>query len=144
MSPTKTFVDAEAAAKAWAKADTAIKALIGGSSARVFVDGVNNDAAFPQLVVNRAGGAPDSGEAPLDVARISFSCWAARRGAAGQLAYTVMSSAESMAGPTAMGSGAVGLGAVCVLGPLYLTDQADEQAGRRRYVVDIDFVIRAG
>lgn len=141
MSPTKTYVDAEAAAKAWARATALISGVV---SNRVFL-GINDQGSgsFPQLVVGRAGGTTDPGEAPLDRARISFSCWATNRGAAGDLAYKVLSAAESMTGPTAMGSAAVGLGARCVLGPLYLTDQADEQASRFRYVVDIDFVIRA-
>lgn len=139
MSPTKTYVDAEGAAKAWARANSAISAIVG---TRVFL-GYNNVGAAAQLVVERAGGTVDDGEAPLDVARISFSCWAASRGAAGTLAYVVMSQAESMTGATAMGAAAVGHGARTALGPLYLTDQADEQAGRYRYVVDVDFVIRA-
>lgn len=139
MTLTKVFVDAEGAAKAWARAQPDIAAIVG---TKVFL-AYQNVGGGQQLVVGRAGGAADAGTAPLDVARISFSCWATSRGAAGALAYTVMSAAESMTGQTAMGSAAVGLGARCELGPVYLTDQADEQAGRYRYVVDIDFVIRA-
>lgn len=139
MSPTKTYVDAEAAAKAWALAQAGITALAGS---KVFL-GYNNVAGGTQLVVERAGGTADDGEAPLDQARISFSCWAASRRVASNLAYAVMSAAESMTGATSMGAAAVGHGARTALGPLFLTDQADEQASRYRYVVDIDFVIRA-
>lgn len=134
-----TFVDAEAAAKAWARADSAIAAVAGQ---RVFL-GVNNNAPFPQLVVERSGGGPQPSEAPLDDARIQFSCWAASRRAAAELAYTVMSQAESMTGSTPMGDEAVGKGARTVLGPLYVTSDADEKAGRYRYVVDIEFTLNA-
>lgn len=136
---TVTFVDAEAAAKAWARANAAIAALAGQ---RVFL-GVNNDAPFPQVVVERSGGGPQTGEAPLDDARIQFSCWATSRRSAATLAYTVMSSAQSMTTATPMGDEAVGKGARTVLGPLYLTSQADEKAGRYRYVVDIEFTLNA-
>lgn len=136
---TVVFVDAEAAAKAWARADAAIVALV---AARVFL-GVNNEAPFPQLVVERSGGGPQASEAPLDDARIQFSCWATSRRSAATLAYTVMSSAESMTGSTPMGAEAVGKGARTVLGPLYLTSDADEKAGRYRYVVDIEFTLNA-
>lgn len=139
MSPVKTFVDAEEAAKQWARSVAAITAVVGQ---RVFL-APNNDASFPQLVASRAGGSSDRGEAPLDLALISFSCWAASRRAAGSLAYVVMGEAESMAGPTPMGAAAVGLGATCELGPRYLTSAADEQARRYRYVLDVEFVIRA-
>lgn len=139
MSPTKTFVDVEGAAKAWAKANNAIAAIV---STRVFL-AYNNAGTAPQLVVTRAAGTADASEAPLDVATISFSCWAASRGAAGALAYVVMGAAESMTGATSMGAAAVGHGARTALGPVYLTDQADEQAGRYRYVLDVEFVIRA-
>lgn len=140
MTPTKVYVDAEAAAKAWAKADADINTASGG---RVFL-GFNNDAPLPQLVVGRVGGSVDPSEAPLDAPVISFSCWAANRMAAAALAYTVLSAAESMtASPTPMGSGAVGYGARCVLPPLYQTSEADELAHKYRYVVDVAFVIRA-
>jgi hypothetical protein len=135
----KTFVDVEAAAKAWARADSDIAALV---STRVFL-GVNNQAPFPQLIVQRVGGTAQDGNAPLDDATVSFSCWAASRAAAGALAYVVMSAAESMTGPTPMGSAAVGHGARTVLAPLYVTSDEDEKAGRYRYVVDVAFTIRA-
>lgn len=136
---TVAFVDAETAAKAWARADPAIAAVVG---ARVFL-GVNHAAPFPQLVAERAGGGPQASQAPLDDARIQFSCWATSRRAAAALAYTVMGSAASMTTSTPMGAEAVGKGARTVLGPLYLTSQADEKAGRYRYVVDVEFTLNA-
>lgn len=136
---TVTFVDAEAAAKAWARADAAIVAIVGQ---RVFL-GVNNNAEFPQLVVERVGGGPQASEAPLDDALLQFSCWATSRGAAGALAYTVMSQAESMTVGTPMGDAAVGKRARSPLGPRYSTSEADQKAGRHRYVVDIEFTLTA-
>lgn len=133
---TKTFVDPEAAAKAWARG----QGLACGQ--RVFL-GVNNGAAFPQLVVGRAGGQPDFGEPPLDRPVISFSAWAENRAQAAALAYAVQSAAESMTGPTPMGAAAVGHGARTLTGPLYRTSDADEKAGRYRYLLDIELVIRA-
>lgn len=136
---TVAFVDAETAAKAWARADAAIAAIVG---ARVFL-GVNHAAPFPQLVAERAGGGPHTSQAPLDDALIQFSCWATSRRAAATLAYTVMGAAASMTAPTPMGVDAVGKGARCPLGPLYQTSQADEKAGRYRYVVDVEFTLNA-
>lgn len=139
MPLTKTFVDVEAAAKAWARAQPEIAAIVG---ARVFL-APNNAGPWPQLVVNRAGGGADPGEAPIDGALVTFSCWAASRGAAGSLAYVVMGAAESLVPRTPMGASAVGHGASVPLGPRYLTDAADEKAGRFRYVLDVVLTVRA-
>lgn len=136
---TVTFVDAEAAAKAWARANANIAAVV---AARVFL-GVNNNAPFPQLVVERAGGGPQEGEAPVDDARVQFSAWASSRAAAAALAYTVMSEAESIAAPVTAGP-AVMKGARTSLGPIYLTSEADEKAHTYRYLVDITFTLNAG
>ena len=139
MPLTKVYVDAEGAAKAWARAQADIAAIV---AQRVFL-GVNNAAPFPQLVVERAAGGADPGEAPIDGALVTFSCWAASRGAAGALAYVVMSAAESMVPGTPMGAAAVGHGASVPLGPRYLTSGEDEKAGRFRYVVDVALTLRA-
>lgn len=136
--PTKVFVDAEAAAKAWALAEPNIAALAGP---RVFLAFNETAASKTQLVVGRAGGAPDFGEAPLDLAVVSFSCWAATRKAAADLAYTVVSAAESIDGPTPAG-GAVIHGARVLLAPLPASSQADELAKRHRFITDVQFVIR--
>lgn len=135
----ETYVDAEGAAKAWAKANTPIAAVVG---ARVFL-APNNAASFPQLVVSRVGGAPDTSEAVIDAPVITFGCWAASRRAASDLAYVVATQAQAFRSPTAMGTGTEGMGARVLLGPLFVTDEADELAGRFRYVLDIEFVIRA-
>lgn len=141
MSPTKVYVDAEAAAKAWAKANTAIAAIV---AARVFL-GVNNEAPFPQLVVTQVGGRPEDGDAPIDNPVISFSCWASSRPAARALADTVVSGAKSMTVGSPMGAAAVGNGAQVVLDPLFVASQPNEQAApaRFRYVTDVQFNIRA-
>lgn len=135
---TAVFVDAETAAKAWARATAAISAIFGQ---RVFL-GVTT-GSFPQLVVGRVAGAPDPGPTPVDYPVISFSSWATSRAAAAAGAYAVLSAAEAMTDPTPMGADAVGMGAHCLLGPLYLTSQPDEQAKRYRYVCDIQFAIKA-
>lgn len=139
MPLTKVFTDVEGAAKAWARAQAEITALVGQ---RVFL-APNNAAPFPQVVVNRAGGGADPGEAPIDGALVTFGCWAANRHAAAALAYVVMGAAESMVPGTPMGASAVGLGASVPLGPRYVTSAADEKAGRFRYVVDVVLTVRA-
>lgn len=135
---TVTFVDAEAAVKAWARANAAIAAVVGQ---RVFL-GVNNDGDFPQLVVERVGGGPHNSEAPVDDALVQCSCWATNRRAAADLAYTVMSAAHSITGATTAG-GAVIKGARAAFPPRYETTDADEKAHRYRYLVDITFTLNA-
>lgn len=138
MPDVQAFVDVEGAVKAWARANSSISALV---SARVFL-GVNKNAASPQLVVSRVAGGADPSEAPIDRPRVQFDSWAATRAAAANLAYTVMQELREIEAHDTFGSTAVVFGAQVVLGPRYLTDEADERAGWHRYVLDADLVLR--
>jgi hypothetical protein len=66
---TQRYPDTEAAVKAAAKA--ALPELAG----RVFYAVPKGNPTLPLLTVAHISGGPDDGEAPLDVPRLTFSCW---------------------------------------------------------------------
>lgn len=140
--PAGVLVDAEGAVKAWAKAQTAISAIVGS---RVFFE-VNGSAPFPQLVVQRVGGGPLPGEPPIDQALIQFDVWGTQsasgkadgKASASALAEAVRNAAFFMTAETPMGA-AAGLWAEISLGPVW---SPDPESGRARYVVDVLFGIR--
>lgn len=71
---SEAYLDVEGAVQAHLRADTAVTALAG---MRTFFGIPKNatEATFPLIVVARAGGGDDPGEAPLDVAVIQVDCW---------------------------------------------------------------------
>lgn len=136
MSDTQTFVDAEAAVKAW------LAATIAAAAGRVFL-AVNSKGEFPQLAVLRVGGGPQDGEAPVDQARIQIDAWHTNRKAAADLAYLVVTACRELAAGTPMDTIAVCFGARVLSNPIYRTSSDDERARRYRYTLDVEFALRA-
>lgn len=75
---TKTFADVEGGLRTWLRTQSDITAQV---STRVFF-GIPRDNAgtattsFPLITLQRVGGSPQAGEAPLDDALIQLDCWA--------------------------------------------------------------------
>lgn len=140
----QVFVDAEGAVRSWARSEAGIVAV---ASTRTFF-GIpeNYGGAWPILVCQRVGGAPDPNIAPIDRALIQFDCWGSpdktlgRKAQAASLAAAVVTAARSLQPKTAMGLTAVSFGAEVELGPVWSPDPATDQA---RYVVDVAFYLRA-
>jgi hypothetical protein len=134
---TKTLVDAEGAVRAWARANTAIAAAFTGG---IYFGPPEGSVTFPLVRLQRVGGGPVSGDTPLDDAAISFLVWGSNKAQAAAAVMVLASEVESFLCGTAMGSGAVGLGARVTLGPVW---SSDPDTDRPRYVLDCSFSIRA-
>ena len=129
------FVDVEGAVRTWARANARIVAQV---AARSFF-GVPDGGQLPLLTLRRVGGAPDAGEAPVDVALISFECWGRTKQEAAAVAAALKSAAESVAAGTPMGADVICYGASVEL-ELWLPDPKTD---RPRYVVDVAFTVKA-
>lgn len=131
----KVYPDAEGAARSW------LRSLVSLLSLGVKTNfSFNNTADVPQVVVRQVAGAPDVGESPFYISRLQHDCWAAKKADARLIADTLVGEAESLKSGAAMGTGAVALGASCVMGPLWSPDPVDQ---RPRYIVDIQYTLRA-
>lgn len=116
VAEPRTWVDLEGAVRAWAR--DALPELNG----RVFL-GVNNRAAFPQIVIQRYGG-------PDDAALVQFDCWGDNVAQAAQAAAALATAADLMAYTS---DDVVLKGAV-------VTDvrrMHDEDSDQPRYIVDM-------
>lgn len=133
----KVLVDAEGAVRAWARANSAIAAAFTGG---IYFGPPEGTVTFPLVRVQRIGGGPVPGDTPLDDAAMSFLVWGSAKAQAATAAMVLVSEIESMPCGTAMGSGAVGLGARVTLGPVW---SPDPDTDRPRYIVDGSFSIRA-
>lgn len=129
------FVDVEGGVRTWARANARITGQVG---ARTFF-GVPDGGQLPLVTLKRAGGASDEGEAPLDVALISFECWGRTKQEAAAVAAAVKSAAESVAAGTPMGAEMTCYGASVEL-DLWLPDPRTD---RPRYLVDVAFTVKA-
>lgn len=133
----KVLVDAEGAVRAWARANAAIVAAFTGG---IYFGPPEGTPTFPLLRVQRVGGGPVAGDTPIDDAAISFLAWGSNKAQVAAAVMVLASEVESMLCGTAMGSGAVGLGARVTLGPVW---SPDPDTDRPRYVLDASFSIRA-
>lgn len=133
----KVLVDAEGAVRAWARANTAIAAAFTGG---IYFGPPEGTVTFPLVRLQRIGGGPVPGDTPIDEAVISWLVWGTNKAQAAAAAMTLVSQIESMLCGTAMGAGAVGLGARVTLGPVF---SPDPDTDRPRYIVDSAFVVRA-
>jgi hypothetical protein len=77
MTIAKVFTDVEGGLRTWLRTQTDLTTLVDN---RIFFGIPRNDAgvattSFPLITLQRVGGAPQSGEAPLDEALIQFDIW---------------------------------------------------------------------
>jgi hypothetical protein len=125
---TQRYPDTEAAVKAAAKA--ALPELAG----RVFYAVPKGNPTLPLLTVAHISGGPDDGEAPLDVPRLTFSCWGKNKEDASNLRLALVGWLRSlnsvMLDPTTFCYGVTGI---------FITWQPDDQLAR--YVVDATFSV---
>lgn len=124
----KTFTDIEGGLRTWLRLQSDITAVVG---TRVWF-GIPEGATFPLIDLQRVGGGPQEGEAPLDDALIQFDCWGAGKNKAQAWAVTaaLLGVLESMT-PQQLAAGVYGYG-VSVESVIFLPDPANSQA---RYVV---------
>ena len=114
--PAEALPQAEAATRAWTRANAAITAIVGQ---RITV-GLPRDAAFPCIAIGRVGGTVDD-VVPWDGPLMQFDCWAApavppvegipNRGAAEHLATVLIAELHAIGAPQAAGPDAELLGA---------------------------------
>jgi hypothetical protein len=131
------LADAEGAVRAWARANAAIAAAFTGG---IYFGPPEGTVMFPLVRLQRVGGGPVPGDTPLDDAAISFLVWGSSKAQAAAAVMVLASEVQSMTCGTAMGSGAVGLGARVTLGPVW---SPDPDTDRPRYLLDANFSIRA-
>lgn len=86
----RTFPDAENLVMEWTKS-TSVFALC----PKMFL-GMPKSAPLPVLTLSRVGGAPDSGDAPVDQARISYAAYAENRPQAKAIAVALVNEIESL------------------------------------------------
>lgn len=130
-----TFADVESLAAAWLST-SAVAPLVTrpGGGVNIF-KAMPASSPLPAVIVSRVGGAPAArSDFPRDVARVSFSCWAASRPAATTIAITLVAELDNLArlGPY-LGADNARLGAAEVLSWLWLPDPA---ADTPRYAID--------
>lgn len=113
-------VDVEAAVRAWGR-----DAL----GAKVFF-GVNQDAAFPQVIVRRVGG-------PDDRALIQFDCWGDTKA---QAAATAAELATELTGIGTVDYAGVRIHDAVWLGTQWLPDPESDTP---RYIVEANFMVSA-
>lgn len=138
---TKTFADVEGGLRTWLRTVPDITAQV---STRVFF-GIPRDSAgvattsFPLITLQRVGGGPQSGEAPLDNALVQIDCWGAigNKAQAWAVAKAVMDTLESLT-PREIATGVYAYGA-SVDSVIFLPDPADSRA---RYVVTASVTTR--
>lgn len=136
MTAVKQFADVEGGLRTWLRTQSDITALV---STRVFF-GVPDAVTFPVITIQRVGGGPQSGEAPLDDALIQIDCWASgqNKAQAWAVAKAVIDVLESMT-PQELDSGVYAYGA-SVDSVIFLPDPAD---GRARYSVTALVTVRS-
>lgn len=142
MTFTRTFADVEGGLRSWLRAQSGVSSVVG---TRVFF-GIPRDeagqpsAAFPLIVLNRVGGAPQTGGAPLDDALIQLDCWGgiSNKAQAWAAAKAVMDALESMT-PQTLAAGVYAYGA-SVESVIWLPNPDDDRA---RYVVTAMVTARA-
>lgn len=136
MTAPKTFADVEGGLRTWFRAQSDITSVV---SSRVFF-GVPDGVTFPIITLQRIGGGPQRGEAPLDDALIQIDCWGGIGNKAQAWAVTaaVLAVLESMT-PQELASGVYGYGA-SVDSVNFFPDPSD---GRSRYVVTATVTVRS-
>ena len=124
VAEPSTWVDVEDAVRAWAR--EALPAIEG----RVFF-GASNDAAMPQVVLSRIGGADGR-------CLIQFDVWAKTKATAAQLAASLATAVDGLGRYT---HGTTLLLGARVEGVRWLPD---EESDTPRYVVEATFTASAG
>lgn len=119
----RVWVDVEAAVRAWSR--TALPSLGG----RIFF-GFSNDAALPQIRLQRIGGTDDR-------ALIQFDVWAANKAQAADAAALLATAADNLSRYV---SGGTLLHGAAVEGVSW---QPDDEGNAPRYVVDVTFTATA-
>lgn len=140
-----TFIDVEDIAKEWALSVPELVATVGVNSSgnpNIYL-GMPAGSPLPALVLYRSGGGPEPGsDVPVDIARITFDCWASNRPAAKAIAKTLVTAAQSLRGSGLFVSST---GARLHMGQVLLwmfqPDTVSPQTPR--YVVDIQFTVTA-
>lgn len=89
------YADAEHAVKVWARAHTGLIAVVGHRTFLRLPDDYLPSVKGAALTFGLIGGAPDP-FAPLDLAELQFSCWAATRAGAGAVRLALIRALHSL------------------------------------------------
>lgn len=131
------YPDTEALVKTWL-AGTPVADLVRrpDNGLNIF-EAMPLSSPLPAVVLSRVGGAPDrNSDVPVDIARISFDCWAATRAQARQIAGALASAAVNLSEHGGYESGTARLYVAEIVGWVWLPDP---QADMPRYIVDALF-----
>jgi hypothetical protein len=125
----KTFPDIEGAMRTWLQAQTEMTVLIADRDFFGYPE--SSKTQTPLIVMQRIGGGPLPGEAPIDLALLQFDCWGGVRNKAqaNQVALALIGVLASMTAQQLSGAFVYG----CSVGSsIWSPDPESDQA---RYVV---------
>jgi len=134
--------DAEVLAVQWAKANTALNAILGGRVATR----LPKEPTFPFLTVFRVTGGPDRSEAPLDIPFLQWDAYAGKAGdaspdyaTASLVARTLVEEMRLIVSPISISTHGIIMGFGRPTGPRRMTEPL---TGWARYMVEGEMVTR--